>query len=124
MERALNVYSLCRTMDTYKLRIIIHEDDIRKLSLNRKPETLEELKIKVAENSELQNNLKLQYEDTKFPNSPFSNLDDIEDLPDGRATVEVVPLYVTLNQVVGNQSGASGDIEVPPSTSPSPPNCT
>ena len=60
---------LCRTMDAYRLRIIVNETDIKKVSINRRPETLEELKIKVTEKCQLQHDFKLLYEDTEFPNS-------------------------------------------------------
>lgn len=122
MERSLTIpfYSLCRTMATYKLRIILSEDDIRKLSLNSKPETVEELRMKVKEKCQLQDDFKLQYEDTEFHNSPFTNLDDIEDLPDERATVKVISL-LTLDMfpIFDTQTGASGNFEIPSIESPS-----
>ncbi|XP_039655622.1 uncharacterized protein LOC120558623 [Perca fluviatilis] len=48
-----------RTMGSYKLRIIINVRDIRKVSLDRKPETVEELKIKVKEKYNLQDDFNL-----------------------------------------------------------------
>ncbi|XP_031177005.1 uncharacterized protein LOC116065609 [Sander lucioperca] len=52
-----------RTMGSYKLRIIINQGDIRKVSLDGKPETVEELKIKVKEKCKLQDDFNLMYED-------------------------------------------------------------
>lgn len=36
-------------MEHYKLRVIITEQDIQKVSLDEKPETVEELKTKIKE---------------------------------------------------------------------------
>lgn len=57
------IFTLSRTMGSYKLRIIINEGDIRKVSLDGKPETVEELKIKVKEKCKLQDDFNLMYED-------------------------------------------------------------
>lgn len=103
-------------MGSYKLRIIINEEDIRKVSLDGKPETVEELKIKVKEKCKLQDDFNLMYEDPDFGYS-LCNLNDIGDLPATKATVKVIPL-VTLTLVpastttISDASNASDDTEI------------
>uniref|UniRef100_A0A8D0CTD9 Sterile alpha motif domain containing 3 n=1 Tax=Sander lucioperca TaxID=283035 RepID=A0A8D0CTD9_SANLU len=87
------IFTLSRTMGSYKLRIIINQGDIRKVSLDGKPETVEELKIKVKE---------------KY---------DIGDLPATKATVKVISLG-TLTLVpasttsISDASNVSDDTEI------------
>ncbi|XP_035855753.1 uncharacterized protein LOC116041408 isoform X2 [Sander lucioperca] len=103
-------------MGSYKLRIIINEGDIRKVSLDGKPETVEELKIKVKEKCKLQDDFNLMYEDPDFGYS-LCNLDDIGDLPATKATVKVISL-VTLTLVpasttsISDASNVSDDTEI------------
>ncbi|CAJ1073995.1 uncharacterized protein LOC117271049 isoform X3 [Xyrichtys novacula] len=52
-----------RTMEHYKLRVIITDHDIQKVSLDGKPEMIEELKIKIKEKCKLQYDFSLMYED-------------------------------------------------------------
>lgn len=80
-------------MERYRLRVIITEQDIQKVSLDGKPETVEELKTKIKEKCKLQFYCSVMYEDPDFDNA-LCNLDDIGDLPATRATVKVIPLMV------------------------------
>jgi len=76
-------------MEIYKVRLILTEQDIRKLSLNAKPDTVKELKI-IKEKCDLRYDFNVMYEDSDFDNA-FSNLEDMGDLPASKATVKVVP---------------------------------
>ncbi|XP_051984339.1 uncharacterized protein LOC127644923 [Xyrauchen texanus] len=103
-------------MGSYKLRIIKNEEDILKVSLDGKPETIEELKIKIKDKCKLQDDFNLMYEDPDFGYS-LCNLNDIEDLPATKATVKVIP-FVTLTLVpaststISDVSNVSDDTEI------------
>lgn len=75
------------------LRVVINEDDIRKLVLNERPDCIEELKVQLRDKLSLQYDFKLQYEDVDF-NNALCNLTEITDLPE-KATLTIIPL-VTL----------------------------
>lgn len=81
-------------MGSYKLRLILTEQDIRKVSLDAKPGTVDELKIQIKEKCNLSFEFNVMYEDPEFDNA-LCNLDTIEDLPAARATVKVIPLLDT-----------------------------
>lgn len=100
------------SMAPYKLRVIITEQDIQKVPLHGKPETVEELKAKIKEKCKLQYDFSVMYEDPDFDNA-LCNLDDIEDLPATKATVKVIPLIVTAATTsTSDVSCASDDTEV------------
>lgn len=80
------------------------EQDIHKVSLDGKPETVEELKTKIKEKCKLQYDFSVMYEDPDFDNA-LCNLDDIGDLPATKATLKVIPLMVTA--ATTSTSGAS-----------------
>ncbi|TWW71352.1 hypothetical protein D4764_17G0008350 [Takifugu flavidus] len=107
-------------MECYKLRVIRTEQDIQKVSLDEKPETVEELKTKIKEKCELQYGFSVMCEDPDFDNA-LCNLEDIGDLPAARATVKVIPLVVTATtSSTSDASCASDDTEIlssPSSTS-------
>lgn len=106
------ILTIFRAMEGYKLRLIITEQDIRKVSLDGKPETVEELKIKIKEKCKLQYDFSVMYEDPEFDNA-LCNLDDIGDLPATRATVKVIPLLVTTSTTsMSDASNASDDTEI------------
>lgn len=69
------------------LRVVIDDDDIRKLTLNERPDSIEELKTQLKDKLSLQYDFRLQYED------PLCNLTQITDLPE-RATLKVIPLVL------------------------------
>ncbi|XP_062846517.1 uncharacterized protein LOC134307500 [Trichomycterus rosablanca] len=72
------------------LRVILTEADIRKVTLNTRPATMEDLICKLKESLGLDYNCSLQYKDPEF-NYELCNLTDIEDLPE-KPTVKVIPL--------------------------------
>ncbi len=74
------------------LRVVIDNDDIRKLTLNERPDSIEELKTQLRDKLSLQYDFKLQYEDPDF-NNALCNLTQITDLPE-RATLKVIPLVL------------------------------
>ncbi|KAK0149796.1 hypothetical protein N1851_009452 [Merluccius polli] len=53
----------------FLLRVIIAEDDIRKLTLNNGPQSIEEFKVQLVDKLSLQYDFKLQYEDQDFNNA-------------------------------------------------------
>lgn len=68
------------------LRVVIDDDNIRKLTLNERPDSTEELKTQLKDKLSLQYDFKLQYEDPDF-NNALCNLTQIIDLPE-RATLK------------------------------------
>ncbi|KAK7877038.1 hypothetical protein WMY93_032256 [Mugilogobius chulae] len=77
-----------QTMGTYKLRIILESDDIRKMTLAERPQSLENLLNDVKQKLRLEGEFYLMYEDPDFDNG-LCNLEDINDLPPEKATVKV-----------------------------------
>lgn len=102
------ILTFSRTMERYKLRVIIMEQDIQKVSLDGKPETVEELKTKIKEKCKLQYDFSVMYEDPDFDNA-LCNLDDIGDLPATNATVKVIPLVTAATTRTSDASCASDD---------------
>ncbi|XP_042586781.1 uncharacterized protein LOC109096253 [Cyprinus carpio] len=90
------------------LRIIIAEDDIRKLTLNKRPQSIEEFKVQLVDKLSLQYDFKLQYEDQDF-NNALCNLTEISDLPE-RATVKLIPL-VSLHLTALSSPTTTSDTE-------------
>lgn len=62
------------------LRVVIDEDDIRKITLNERHNSIEELKVQSKDKLLLQYDFKLLYEDADFHNA-LCNLTKIADLP-------------------------------------------
>lgn len=69
------------------LRVIIDQDDIRKLILNKRPDSIEELKVQLKDKLSLPYDFKLQYEDPDF--NMLCNLTEVGDLPE-RATLKII----------------------------------
>ena len=72
------------------LRVILTEADIRKVILNTRPTTVEDLIDKLKESLGLHYNCSLQYKDPDF-NYELCNLTDIADLPE-KPTLKVIPI--------------------------------
>lgn len=105
------------------LRCIIDESNIRKVTLEQRPDSVEELKNKLKDKLQLQYDFQLQYEDPDFNNAPC-NLTEIQDLPQ-KATLKVIPLITltvtTLSPVPASDSeGSSADTDILPTTGDSP----
>lgn len=101
-----------RTMESYKPHVNLMEHDMQKLSLDGKPQTVEELKTKIKEKCKLQYDFSLMYEDPDFDKA-LCNLDDIKDLPATRATVKVIPLMViATTSSTSDASFASNETEI------------
>lgn len=77
-------------------RVIIHENDIRKITLPDKPDTLDSLVQQLEEKLGLQYKFSLQYEDPDFNNALVS-LTDIDDLPE-KPTLKIISLVTTPTQ--------------------------
>ncbi|KAJ8352112.1 hypothetical protein SKAU_G00235880 [Synaphobranchus kaupii] len=75
------------------LWIIVHDNDIRKITLHGKPQTLDSLVDQLEEKLGLQYKFSLQYEDPDF-NNALVNLTDIADLPD-KPTLKIITLVPT-----------------------------
>lgn len=75
------------------LRIIVHDSDIRKITLTGKPQTLDSLVEQLEEKLDLQYKFSLQYEDPDF-NNALVNLTDITDLPN-KPTLKIIALVTT-----------------------------
>lgn len=72
------------------LRVILTEVDIRKVILNTRPSTVEDLISKLKDSLGLPYNFGLQYQDPDF-NNELCNLTDTEELPE-KTTVKVIPV--------------------------------
>ena len=70
-------------------RVIIATDDVRSVSLESLPETVDELVNILCRELSLEGILVLQFEDPAFQNE-LCNLTNICDLPEGRATLKVI----------------------------------
>ncbi len=81
-RKLTQLFNLCR-------ELIVHENDIRKIILPVKPQTVDSL----LEQLGLQYKFSLQFEDPDFNNS-LVNLTDIADLPD-KPTLKIVSLRTT-----------------------------
>ena len=77
------------------LRVILTEADIRKVILNTRPTTVEDLIDKLKESLGLHYNCSLQYQDPYF-NYELCNLTDIADLPE-KPTLKVIPILELLS---------------------------
>uniref|UniRef100_A0A8C5GA65 PB1 domain-containing protein n=1 Tax=Gouania willdenowi TaxID=441366 RepID=A0A8C5GA65_GOUWI len=100
-------------MNTYKIRIVLNADDVRKMTLEKRPQTLEELQQKVKEKCTITEDFHLMYEDPDF-NNQLCNLENIEDLPQERATLKVIPLVTCCLQPVSfrNEDLESDDTDL------------
>uniref|UniRef100_A0A8C5H7E1 PB1 domain-containing protein n=1 Tax=Gouania willdenowi TaxID=441366 RepID=A0A8C5H7E1_GOUWI len=100
-------------MNTYKIWIVINADDVRKMTLEKRPQTLEELQQKVKEKCTITEDFHLMYEDPDF-NNQLCNLENIEDLPQERATLKVIPLVTICLQPVSfrNEDLESDDTDL------------
>uniref|UniRef100_A0A3B4X9P7 PB1 domain-containing protein n=1 Tax=Seriola lalandi dorsalis TaxID=1841481 RepID=A0A3B4X9P7_SERLL len=94
------------------LRVILTQADIRKVILNTRPSTLEDLISKLKESLGLQYNFSLQYQDPEF-NNELCNLTDTEELPE-KPTVKVLPVLelvpVSPDEVFSDTSTADTEI--------------
>lgn len=70
-------------------RVIITPDDIRRVSVESLPETVDELVNILRQELGLQGDFIMQFEDPEFQNE-LCNLCNMSDLPQGRATLKVI----------------------------------
>lgn len=96
------------------LRVILTEADIRKVTLNRRPATVEELISNIKELLGLDYNCSLQYKDPDF-NYELCNLSDIADLPE-KPTIKVIPVLelvpVSASAESFDDNQSTGDTEI------------
>ncbi|XP_056445399.1 uncharacterized protein LOC130381706 [Gadus chalcogrammus] len=71
------------------LRVVLCETDIRRLSIENTPQSVEELCEVLRANLSLRGGFILQFEDPAFKDQ-LTNLTDIRDLPEERATLKVL----------------------------------
>ncbi|XP_005477839.2 uncharacterized protein LOC102082521 [Oreochromis niloticus] len=90
------------------LRVVISDDDIRKLMLSKRPDSIEDLKDQLKNQLSLQYDFKLQYEDEDF-NNALCNLTEIGHLPE-KATLKIL-LLITLNLRSLSSPNTSSDTE-------------
>lgn len=88
------------------LRVVISDDNIRKLMLSKRTDSFEDLKDQLKNQLSLQYDFKLQYEDEDF-NNALCNLTEIGDLPE-KATLKILPL-ITLNLRSDSSPNISSD---------------
>lgn len=88
------------------LRVVISDDNIRKLMLSKRPDSIEDLKDQLKNQLSLQYDFKLQYEDEDF-NNALCSLTEIGDLPE-KATLKILPL-ITLNLRSDSSPNTSSD---------------
>ncbi|XDV31329.1 hypothetical protein PO909_034038 [Leuciscus waleckii] len=86
------------------LRVILTEGDIRKVTLNRRPATVEEVISNIRELLGLDYICSLQYKDADF-DYELCNLSDIADLPE-KPTIKVIPVQSL------DDSHSTGDTEI------------
>lgn len=88
--------------DVLKLRVILGEDNVDKLILPSRPETVDALIFAVKQKWDLGYDFRLQFEDPEFDNA-LCNLVNMEDLPPSKATIKIVKL------IESDQSSTSTD---------------
>jgi len=71
------------------LRVIVHDSDIRKVTIPEKPADVDALKHVLQEKLQLTYTFSVQFEDPDFDNA-LCNVSDINDLPE-RATLKIIP---------------------------------
>lgn len=89
-DRELIMFPPLKVMERFKIRVILTDQNIKKLTLDVKPHTVDDLKVIIREHCKLQEDFDLMFEDPDFHNA-FCNLEVIDDLP-AAATVKVVPM--------------------------------
>ncbi|XP_040889361.1 uncharacterized protein LOC121178924 [Toxotes jaculatrix] len=85
---------------SWPVRVVVGENDIRKVSFQERPNSLEELISELKKRLNLQYDFMLHYEDPEF-NNAFCNVSDLTELPT-RPTLKIVSLEnvtVTLSSV-------------------------
>ncbi|XP_057210954.1 uncharacterized protein LOC130567073 [Triplophysa rosa] len=93
-------------------RVNITPDDIRRVSVESLPETVDELVNILRQELGLQGDFILQFEDPEFQNE-LCNLSNMSDLPQGRATLKVIQKGAVVT-ASGNQiSDSSIDTDLP-----------
>lgn len=96
------------------IRVILTKVDIRKVILNKRPATVEDLISKLKESLELDYNISLQYKDPEF-NYELCNLTEIEDFPE-KPTVKVIPVLelapVSGSSEVSSDTLSTADTEI------------
>lgn len=85
-----------QVVETFELKVIVPDQGIQELSLEKKPETVEELEVIVREHCHLQYSFSMMYED---PGNALSCLDNMDDMP-AVATVVVVPELTSTSSVL------------------------
>ncbi|CAL9690314.1 unnamed protein product [Knipowitschia caucasica] len=93
---------------SWPVRVIVGDNNIRKVRLQGRPESVEDLITQLQRQLHLDYNFLLHYEDPDFNN--FCNLTDMVDLPDC-GTVKIVNLdsvVVTLSSPVNSPLGSPG----------------
>lgn len=73
------------------MRVIFTEADIRKLTVETRPTTMEDLKSMLQVSFGLQYPFDLQFQDPEF-NCELCNLTDVSDFPD-KPTIKIIPLF-------------------------------
>lgn len=96
------------------LRVILTEADIRKVTLNMRPATMEDLISKLAEKLGLNYDCCLQYKDPDF-NFELCNLTDIADLPE-KPTIKVIPVielvHVSVSDEILSDINSTADTDI------------
>lgn len=96
------------------MRVILTEADIRKVVLNKRPATVENLISMLKESLGLDSNFSLQYKDPEF-NYELCNLTEMEDLPE-KPTVQVIPVLelvaVSASDEVCSDTPSTADTEI------------
>lgn len=99
------------------LRVIVSPQEIRRVTLQNVPPSVDELRIVLRNTLGLRGNFLLQFEDPDFGNE-LCNLTDIKDLPTERATLKVL---FTFSEPVSDSTLDTASLSSPSSASLSPP---
>lgn len=94
----------------WPIRVIITDDDIRRISLDQKPSNLESLLDQLKAELALTYDFKLQFEDPMF-NNALCNVTDVSELPD-RATLKIISLESISSRSSTRSSPDTSDTEI------------
>ncbi|XP_053296317.1 sterile alpha motif domain-containing protein 3 [Pleuronectes platessa] len=98
----------------FTMRVIVSEGDIRKLTMTKRPDTLEDLTGMLRDTLQANYTFVLQYQDPEFDNE-LCNLTDLSELPE-KPTIKIIPLIelvpVTPQTESCSDTGSQADTDI------------
>ena len=103
----------------FTMRVIVSEGDIRKMTMTKRPDTLEDLTCMLRDTLQANYTFMLQYQDPEFDNQ-LCNLTDLSELPE-KPTIKIIPVIelvpVTPQTDSCSDTGSQADTDILSSSS-------